>query len=55
MRMTIDIDDELLAKAMEYSGITDITELLHEALKVLIASGPRRMPGTSKGPATDKK
>jgi Arc/MetJ family transcription regulator len=36
MHSTIMIDDELLAKAQEYTGIKDISALLHEALKFLV-------------------
>lgn len=36
MRTTITLDDKLLAKAEEYSGITNRRELIHEALRCLI-------------------
>jgi Arc/MetJ family transcription regulator len=36
MRTTISLDDDLVAKAQEYSGITEKTALVREALKVLI-------------------
>jgi Arc/MetJ family transcription regulator len=36
MRTTITIDDELLADAQEYTGITDRTELIREALKRMV-------------------
>ena len=36
MRTTIAIDDELLAKAREYTGIAETTALVREGLKVLI-------------------
>lgn len=36
MRTTVNLDDTLLADAMEYSGITEKTALLNEALKTLI-------------------
>jgi Arc/MetJ family transcription regulator len=36
MRATVSLDDELVRKAQEYSGITERTALLREALKVLI-------------------
>lgn len=36
MRATVALDDELLQKAQEYSGVTERTALLREALKALI-------------------
>jgi Arc/MetJ family transcription regulator len=36
MRVTVEIDDELLAEAQEYTGLTDITALVHEALTSLV-------------------
>ena len=36
MRTTVTIDDELWAKAVEYSGITERSALIREAFKVLI-------------------
>lgn len=36
MRATVALDDELLRKAQEYSGVTERTALLREALKALI-------------------
>lgn len=36
MRTTIALDDDLVAKAQEYSGITEKTALVREALRVLI-------------------
>jgi Arc/MetJ family transcription regulator len=36
MRTTVTIDEELLAEAMEISGITDKSLLLKEALRSLI-------------------
>jgi Arc/MetJ family transcription regulator len=36
MRVTVEIDDKLLADAQAASGLRDITALLHEALKALI-------------------
>jgi Arc/MetJ family transcription regulator len=38
----IDLDDDLLAEAQEYSGLTDITALIHEALSALIQREERR-------------
>ncbi len=37
MRATVSLDDNLLATAHEYSGLTERAELLREALKALIA------------------
>ena len=36
MRTTITLDDDLVAKAQEYTGITEKTTLVREALKTLI-------------------
>ncbi len=36
MRMTVNIDDDLLAKATELAGPMDRTALVNEALKALI-------------------
>jgi Arc/MetJ family transcription regulator len=36
MRATIDLDDELLAKAQAYTGLEEHSKLIHEALKALI-------------------
>ncbi len=36
MRTTLNIDDELLAKAREYSGISEDEALVKEALRALI-------------------
>lgn len=37
MRTTITLDDELVATAMEYTGIQEKSELLRRALKELVA------------------
>lgn len=37
MRASITIDDDLLRKAFEFSGLTERAELIREALKSLIA------------------
>lgn len=37
MRTTLNIDDDLIAEAMELSGIDEKTQVLHEALRALIA------------------
>jgi Arc/MetJ family transcription regulator len=36
MRTTITLDDELIAKAQEFTGIAEKTALVREALKALI-------------------
>ena len=36
MRATVALDDELIRQAQEYSGVTERTALLREALKALI-------------------
>jgi Arc/MetJ family transcription regulator len=36
MRTTVALDDELVAKAQAYTGITERSALLREALKALI-------------------
>lgn len=36
MRVTVTLDDELLAKASEVSGITDRSALLHEGVKLIV-------------------
>ena len=36
MLTTIDLDDELIAKAQAYTGLEETTELVREALKALI-------------------
>lgn len=37
MRTTVNIDDELLARAKELTGIEETAKLLREALKAIIA------------------
>lgn len=41
-RTTLNLDDELLQRAREYSGIQEKTALIHEALRGLIARGAAR-------------
>jgi Arc/MetJ family transcription regulator len=36
MRTTVRLDDDLMRQAQEYTGISDRTTLLNEALKALI-------------------
>jgi Arc/MetJ family transcription regulator len=53
MRTTITIDDELLTKAQEYSGIRETSALIREALQTLVQleAGRRlaRLGGTMPG------
>ncbi len=37
MRTTVTLDDDLVAKAMKYSGITERSALLREALQSLVS------------------
>lgn len=37
MRTTVALDDELVAKAQEYTGITEKSALIREALRSLVA------------------
>jgi Arc/MetJ family transcription regulator len=37
MRTTISLDDELIARAREYTGLTENATLIREALKTLVA------------------
>lgn len=37
MRTTLALDDDLVAKAQDYTGITEKTALIREALRALIA------------------
>lgn len=37
MRTTVTIDDELLSDAKEFTGITETSRLVREALKLLVA------------------
>jgi Arc/MetJ family transcription regulator len=36
MNITLEIDDDLLRIAKEFTGITDVSALIHKALKALI-------------------
>ncbi|MFP4378398.1 MAG: type II toxin-antitoxin system VapB family antitoxin [Spirochaetales bacterium] len=36
MRTTINLNDELLAEASEYTGISERTALIHEGLRALV-------------------
>lgn len=37
MRTTINLDDELLARAMELTGVAERTIVIHDGLRALIA------------------
>jgi Arc/MetJ family transcription regulator len=37
MRTTVAVDDELMAQAREYTGLTENAALIREALKTLVA------------------
>jgi Arc/MetJ family transcription regulator len=37
MLATIDIDDELLADAKAYAGLSDTSQVIHEGLRALVA------------------
>ncbi|MGU3287131.1 type II toxin-antitoxin system VapB family antitoxin [Methylobacterium mesophilicum] len=44
MRTTINLDDDLLAKAQQYTGITEKSEIVREALRALVQrEASRRM------------
>jgi Arc/MetJ family transcription regulator len=53
MRTTLNIDESLLKKAVELTGISEKTQLLHEGLKALIAKESSRrlalLAGSSPG------
>ena len=53
MRATVALEDDLIRKAQEYSGVTERTALLREALKALIhLAASRRLAavgGTEQG------
>jgi Arc/MetJ family transcription regulator len=42
MRTTLNLDDELIRQAREYTGIAEKTALIHAALRELIARGAAR-------------
>jgi post-segregation antitoxin (ccd killing protein) len=50
MHITITLDEDLVRKAQELSGITDLSALLHEGLKALIdrEAAPPHRTGKSK-------
>lgn len=53
MRTTINLDDSLIAKARELSGISERTALVHEALRSLIERESARRLARLGGSAPD--
>jgi Arc/MetJ family transcription regulator len=53
MRVTVSLDDELLRTAQEYSGISDRSALLCEALKALIEREAARSLAALEGTMPD--
>jgi Arc/MetJ family transcription regulator len=55
MRTTIAIDDELLADAREYTGLTETAALVREGLKALVQREAARRLALLGGSAPDLK
>lgn len=55
MRTTIALDDELIAQAQEYTGLTEKSALVREALKALIAREAARRLALLGGTEPDAK
>lgn len=53
MRTTVTIDDELLAKATEYTGVKERSALLRMALESLVTREAGRRLARLKGSLTD--
>lgn len=53
MRATVSLDDELMSRAKEYSGLTERTALLREALKALIEREASRSLAALEGTMPD--
>ena len=53
MRATVSLDDELLHTAQEYSGVSERTALLREALKALIEREAARSLAALEGTMPD--
>lgn len=53
MRATVSLDDELLQKAQQYSGVSERTALLREALKALIEREASRSLAALEGTMPD--
>jgi len=56
MRATVTLDDDLLKTAHEYTGVTERTALIREALKALIAreAGRRLLALAGTAPKMEK-
>jgi Arc/MetJ family transcription regulator len=55
MRATVSLDDELLRRAQEYSGLSELTDLLREALEALIEREASRSLAVLEGAMPDLK
>jgi len=55
MRATVALDDELVRKAQEFSGVNERTALLRESLKALIHLGASRRLAAVGGTEPDLK
>jgi Arc/MetJ family transcription regulator len=53
MRATVSLDDDLLQRAQEYSGLSERTALLREALKALIEREASRTLAAMEGTMPD--
>jgi len=53
MRGTVSLDDELLRRAQEYSGLSERTALIREALKALIEREAARSLASLEGTMPD--
>jgi len=53
MRATVSLDDELLRRAQEYSGLSERTALIREALKALIEREAARSLAALEGSMPD--
>jgi Arc/MetJ family transcription regulator len=55
MRVTLDLDDDLIAKAQEYTGLTDLSAVAYEAMKALVEREAARRLARLGGIAPDLK
>jgi putative antitoxin of VapBC-like toxin-antitoxin system len=55
MRVSVALDDDLVRKAQEFSGITEMTALLQESLKALIHLGASHRLAAVGGTEPDSK
>jgi Arc/MetJ family transcription regulator len=53
MRATVSLDDDLLRRAQEYTGVSERTALLREALKALIEREASRSLAALEGTMPD--